>query len=207
MFKGVARRHDRVNQRAERDVRLGKRGKVLAGRIILFNGVGSSGKSTAARALQSIARRPLLHVQMDTFLEMAPPAPDAFLFQTREHPEGPEVEIVSTALGDQLMTAMLHAVAAMAQSGADLILDDVMTEDDKAASLSHYAGLRLTKVGFFAPLDVLEARERARGDRMIGLARWQIDRVHEGMTYDLTVDSAAATPEGIARQICDALDL
>ncbi|MFZ0017309.1 MAG: hypothetical protein WAL10_08230 [Acetobacteraceae bacterium] len=40
-------------------------------------------------------------------------------------------------------------------------------------------------VGLFAPLDVLEARERQRGDRLIGLARWQYHRVHSGIAYDL----------------------
>ncbi|MFZ3005690.1 MAG: hypothetical protein WA047_05905, partial [Phenylobacterium sp.] len=35
-------------------------------------------------------------------------------------------------------------------------------------------------VGLLAPLEVLEAREVARGDRQIGLARWQFDRVHAG---------------------------
>jgi chloramphenicol 3-O phosphotransferase len=49
-------------------------------------------------------------------------------------------------------------------------------------------------VGVFAPLDVLEARERERGDRLIGLARWQYDRVHKGVPYDLEVDTSHATP-------------
>jgi chloramphenicol 3-O phosphotransferase len=44
-----------------------------------------------------------------------------------------------------------------------------------------------------APLNVLEERERQRGDRLIGLARWQYDRVHEGMTYDLEVDTASVS--------------
>ena len=49
-------------------------------------------------------------------------------------------------------------------------------------------------VGVFAPLDVLEARERERGNRLIGLARWQYDRVHKDMKYDLEVDTSRATP-------------
>jgi chloramphenicol 3-O phosphotransferase len=53
----------------------------------------------------------------------------------------------------------------------------------------------------FAPLDVLEAREAARGDRMIGLARWQYDRVHKDMTYDLEVDSSRLTAMECAETI------
>ena len=65
----------------------------------------------------------------------------------------------------------------------------------------------LKMVGVFAPLDVIEAREAARGDRMIGMARWQFDEVHQGMRYDLEVDSSAATPEDCAQQIKAAFGL
>ena len=43
-------------------------------RVVLLNGAGSAGKSSIARALQAIAGRPLLHVQMDAFFDMLPPA-------------------------------------------------------------------------------------------------------------------------------------
>jgi chloramphenicol 3-O phosphotransferase len=46
----------------------------------------------------------------------------------------------------------------------------------------------------FAPLDILEARERQRGDRRIGLARWQYGRVHKNDVYDLEIDASRATP-------------
>jgi chloramphenicol 3-O phosphotransferase len=54
---------------------------------------------------------------------------------------------------------------------------------------------------------VLEARERARGDRLIGLARWQLDRVHVGVAYDLEIDTTAASPLECARMIKAAFDL
>ena len=53
----------------------------------------------------------------------------------------------------------------------------------------------------FAPLDVLEAREIARGDRAIGLARWQFDKVHRGMTYDFEIDTSTLTPDACAAAI------
>ena len=56
-------------------------------------------------------------------------------------------------------------------------------------------------VGVFAPLDVLGARERRRGDRLIGLAHWQYRRVHAGMRYDLEVDTSHATPMECAERI------
>ena len=41
-------------------------------RIVLLNGVGSAGKTSIARALQSIVLQPYLHVQMDAFMAMLP---------------------------------------------------------------------------------------------------------------------------------------
>lgn len=62
-------------------------------------------------------------------------------------------------------------------------------------------GHQVMTVGMFAPLDILEERERQRGDRMIGLARWQFDRVHAGVDYDLQIDTSTATPEESAGRI------
>ena len=62
-------------------------------------------------------------------------------------------------------------------------------------------------VGLFAPLDVLEQRERDRGDREPGLARWQFDRVHRGLTYDLEIDTVQTTPLEAAHRIRSAFEL
>jgi chloramphenicol 3-O phosphotransferase len=62
-------------------------------------------------------------------------------------------------------------------------------------------------VGLFAPLDVLEQRELERGDRDIGLARWQHRRVHAGIRYDLEIDTAVRSPNETARIISQTFDL
>jgi chloramphenicol 3-O phosphotransferase len=62
-------------------------------------------------------------------------------------------------------------------------------------------------VGVFAPLAVLEERERLRKDRILGLARWQFDRVHQGIDYDLAVDTSVESPESCAVRIKLALKL
>lgn len=179
--------------------------------IVLLNGAGSAGKSSIARALQAIVATPFLHVQMDAFLDMLPAAyqdhPDAFAFETGEQDGAPALEIRSGPVGERLMRGMRRAVAALAAAGNDLIVDDVMLGDEMADYEALLAGFRVCKVGVFAPLDVLEAREAARGDRMIGLARWQVDRVHAGRTYDLEVDSAALTPAECARAIAERFGL
>lgn len=56
-------------------------------------------------------------------------------------------------------------------------------------------------VDVFASLEILEARELQRGDRMIGLARWQYDGVHKDMRYDLEIDTSNITPVEGAQMI------
>jgi len=175
-------------------------------RIVLLNGVGSAGKSSIATALQSITADPFLHVQMDAFLDMMPAAyqdhSDAFSYETLLEDGKPLVVIRSGPLGERVMRGMRHAIAAMAAQGNDLIVDEVLTNDGaKAAYAALLAPFELRLVGVFAPLEVLEDRERQRGDRLIGLARWQYDRVHKGMSYDLEVDTTRATPMECARLI------
>ena len=54
--------------------------------VIILNGVGSVGKTSTARALQTIAAKPFLHVSMDAFAEMLPERmlghPDGMIFET-----------------------------------------------------------------------------------------------------------------------------
>jgi chloramphenicol 3-O phosphotransferase len=174
-------------------------------RIVLLNGVGSAGKSSTARALQAMTCEPFLHVQMDAFLDMLPDAlqdhADGFAYET-VHEEGkPLVVIKSGPVGTRALRGMRHAVAAMAGQGNNLIVDDVMRASERAEYADLLSAFAVFWVGVFAPLDVLEARERRRGDRLIGLARWQYDRVHQGMTYDLEIDTSIATPVESARRI------
>jgi chloramphenicol 3-O phosphotransferase len=180
-------------------------------RIVLLNGVGSVGKTAIAKALQAITAEPLLHVEMDAFLIMMPERcwdhPDGLTFETVLQEGKPAIAIRSGPVAERTFRGMRHAIAAMAQQGSSLIVDDVMLEDELAEYRSLLAGFTLHVVGVFAPLDVLEARERARGDRLIGLARWQYDRVHRGKSYDLEIDTTTATPAECAERIKRAFGL
>jgi chloramphenicol 3-O phosphotransferase len=166
-------------------------------RIVLLNGVGSVGKSSIANALQTITTDPFLHVQMDAFLEMLPERyqdhPDGLTFTTVQQDGKPSVVIRTGPVADRAFRGMRHAVAAMAAQGNDLIVDEVLMGRKKAEYVTLLSAFEVFLVGVFAPLDILEARERERGDRMIGLARWQYDRVHQDIEYDLEVDTGVAS--------------
>jgi chloramphenicol 3-O phosphotransferase len=184
---------------------------IAPGRIVLLNGVGSVGKSSIAKALQTMTAEPFLHVAMDAFLDMMPPslfeAPDGMVFTPREVDGKPSVEITVGPAAEHALRGMRAAMAAMAHAGNNLIIDDVLIDDDAAEYTKSLAGLQVHWVGVFAPLDVLEERERKRGDRDIGLARWLIDRVHKGIRYDLEIDTSFADPAKCAAQIKQAFGL
>jgi chloramphenicol 3-O phosphotransferase len=181
-------------------------------RIILLNGPSSVGKGSVAKALQRIAERPMLHVAMDAFLEMLPAAmlgaPEGYVFETTREDGLPVTSITSGPVLEAAMRGMRGAVAALAEAGNDLIVDEVMWDPKALADYRRrLAAFDFRTVGLRAPLEVIERRERQRGDRDLGLARWQYDKVHAGMAYDLELDTAVATPNEIAAAIKSAFGL
>jgi chloramphenicol 3-O phosphotransferase len=180
-------------------------------RVIILNGVGSVGKSSTARALQTLTAEPFLHVAMDAFIDMLPPAllghPDGLLFEPAEEEGMPSTAVRTGPAFERVMSGMRRAIAAMAAQGNNLIVDDVMLGGEEREYRSLLAEFEPRFVGLFAPLDVLERRERDRGDRMPGLARWQYTRVQPSIAYDLEIDTSVATAIQSATLIRDTFDL
>jgi chloramphenicol 3-O phosphotransferase len=173
--------------------------------IVILNGNSSAGKSAIAKALQQITAERFLHVPMDSFLDMMPPSmfegPDGMVFKQLEEDGKPVVEITTGPAAQRVLLGMRHAMATMARHGSNLVIDDVMLDGDAAEYAEAFAGLTVHWVGVFAPLDVLEEREKVRGDRDIGLSRWLAKHVHKGITYDLKIDTTQSNPTECAEQI------
>ena len=167
-------------------------------RIVVLNGVSSAGKSSIARALQGIAADAFLHVQMDTFLWMLPPAYQGncagFAEETHAQREKPTPVANSAMVVQQTLRGMRHAIAALAGQGLSLVVDDVLDETAALEYVRLLAAFKFYMVGVFAPLEVLETREQGRGDRVIGRARSQFDLVHRNIHYDLKIDTSTASP-------------
>ena len=143
-------------------------------KIILLNGVGSVGKTSIAKALQTITRETFLHVSMDAFMDMMPAASfehsDGVTFKTIQEDGKPSVIIHTGPVAARVFRGMRHAVAAMAAQGNNMILDEVLLDEEKREYPALLAPFELHLVGVFAPLEVLEDRERKHADRMIDLA-------------------------------------
>ena len=176
--------------------------------IIVLNGVSSVGKTSVAKAIQNYAQKPFLHVQMDAFLEMLPrrafESPDGLVF---DRINSQTIDVKTGYIVEQALEGMRSAIASMAECGNNMVVDDVFfgNEDIEYRRLLRRHSLQL--VGLFAPLSVVEDRERARGDRDIGLAKGQFERVHKDRNYDLSFDTSRKSPNQIASEICEVFTL
>ena len=182
----------------------------MTGRVIVLNGAGSVGKSSVARRMQAMAAAPLLHAEMDRFLDMLPERlwddPAGLRFETLSA-DPPVTAVHSGPVIGTLMAAFRRSVADLAGAGANLVVDDVFWGDEAADYRRLLEGHDLRFVLLTARLDLLEAREKARGDRALGLARWEAPLVERAARWDLTVDASDATPDDCARRIIDAFGL
>lgn len=186
--------------------------------IVLLNGVGSAGKGSIAKALQNSAASAFLHVEMDAFMAMLPEVyfnhPDGMSYERVLEDGKPSVTIKTGVVAERALAGMRRAVAALAEAGNNLIVDEVLfgnitTEYGNAVEeyRTLLAPFKLHWVGVHASLDVLEERERRRGDRQLGFARAQYGVVHRRMRYDLEIDSSDMSPEDCAAIIRDRFGL
>ncbi len=177
----------------------------MAARTILLNGVSSAGKTTLAKAIQSVASEPILHIALDDFIAMLP---DGTETQHGWFPIEP-VDVFGESLprigtgpkGEKLLSAMRKLVGELSAHGLPVIVDDVCDAVAVADYREQVASDALIVVKVTAPIAEIERRERARGDRLAGTAREQARRLHKNIAYDLEIATHAASPDDCARLI------
>jgi chloramphenicol 3-O phosphotransferase len=179
----------------------------MPGRVVLLHGTSSSGTTTVARAVQRLSDEPWVRLGIDAFwnaiderwMERGPRASEGFLWTE-------DATIVPGPVGQRLAKGMRAALAAFARADNDLLVDDVFIDPAWLDAWRTELGeVELLLVGVVAPVHVLEERETARGNRITGEARSQVDVIHHGIEYDLIVDTSRQSPEECARSILAAL--
>ena len=184
--------------------------------MIVLNGGSSAGKSALAVALQealAMENRPWVIFSWDDFVPRLPDrwtsvpgatgdrAADGCTYRiVRNEPLEALLEVGES--GRRLLGAYHRSVAAVARSGINVIVEEVLitrTEwDDWQEALG---GLDVRWIGVRCDVDTAVRREIERGDRYRGLARGTASVTHLYPTYDLDVDTAAHSPEVLAVQI------
>jgi chloramphenicol 3-O phosphotransferase len=183
---------------------------MTSGVVVILNGTSSSGKSTLAENVQKrfIAERSCWMVIAldDLFLKLPPEwitmrvhvgpfAEDGISFT---HEDGEVVRRIGP-VGQRVIDAYRGWVAAVARSGINVLVDEVLlSEHDCNGWQADLAGLDVLWVGVQLDQATTEERERARGDRMLGLARSQFDIIHRYADYDFTVDTGTLDSEAAA---------
>ncbi len=164
--------------------------------VIVLNGGSSSGKTSIARCLQGILPGLWLTFGADTLVEALPPSDPEFSFTAGgEVVVGPEFR--------RLDMAWSQAIATMVRAGTRIIVDEVFLGGPASQKRWREAleGVPVLWVGVRCDASVATARESSRGDRPPGMAASQATLVHEGVTYDLEVDTSVTDTRKCAQII------
>lgn len=166
--------------------------------VIVLNGGSSSGKSGIARCLQAVLPDPWLTFGVDTLIQAMPVSSRATGIEF-----APDGEVIVGAEFRALEAAWIAGVAAMARGGARIIVDEVFLGGPASQQrwLTALDGLRVLWVGVRCAGAVAAGRELARGDRIVGMAESQAEVVHQGVVYDLEVDTTHTEALECARVI------
>ncbi len=155
----------------------------MAGKIILLNGPSSSGKSTLSRNLQKIWPAPLYYLSYDLMEEHIAP----YIYSHHSYEGFP-------APVEDFLDVMYTTAASIANSGRDVVIDNCLFDTENIIDLcrQHLAGIEQVWVRVKLDQDELDRREKARGNRAIGKARWQAEHItpKNDAAYDVIVDTA-----------------
>ncbi|MEZ0096139.1 chloramphenicol phosphotransferase CPT [Streptacidiphilus sp. EB129] len=168
--------------------------------VIVLNGRSSSGKSGIVRCLQAVLPDPWPALGVDTLVQAMPASMRALDAGIEFAPDG------AVIVGPEfraLEAAWIEGVAAMARAGARVVVDEVFLggADSQQRWRKALGELRVLWVGVRCDGAVAAGREVARGDRVTGMAASQADLVHQGVAYDLEVDTTHTESIDCARAI------
>lgn len=187
---------------------------MVSGTILYLNGTSSAGKSSLASALQDALEQPWLALGIDTLFAALTRRYNGY---GRAHELSPHAEqgvrwlldgegrITELAFGDYgwRMVRGFHAmVAALAKEGNNVIVDDVLFEAPMVAHCAAtLAGHRAYLIRVRCPLEEVQRREQARGDRLPGLGRLLFERAELCGAYDFEVDTGRGSPAECAAKV------
>ena len=167
---------------------------------MIINGGSSSGKTGIVRCLQAVLDEPWLAFGIDSLVDAMPAALQASDAGIDFAPDG--AVVVGSAFRE-LELAWMSGIVQICRSGARVIVDDVFLGG--ASSQQRWrdviGDVETLWVGVHCAPEVVTGREIARGDRVPGMAAKQALIVHDGVKYDVEVDSSHTESIECARSI------
>lgn len=185
--------------------------------IIFLNGASSAGKTSIVKALQDALPDNHLHIGIDKFLGMMPEKSndwvgetikDGFYWQPTQLADGTQAyRITAGAYGKKINNAYHQTTANLASMGLKLIVDDVTNGNEELQCWKNrLKPYKTIYIGVHCDKEVLQAREKARGNRKIGTAIEQHHRVHKDIVYDLNVNTSKMSAKSCALKIISAIN-
>jgi len=181
--------------------------------IIYLNGPSSVGKSTLARKLQNILQAPFLVIGIDQIIFMMPDKLNDWHTESLapgfswQPVKNKKKDLIAHAIhvgpfGKKMVQAFKDIVIALAKSGLNVIVDDVsFGKVEVDAWREALKDFNVLWIGMIAPVEILEQREKDRGDRKIGSAKHQAGYVHFNVQYNMIIDTNEQKIDDIAENI------
>ncbi|WP_406829417.1 AAA family ATPase [Pedococcus sp. KACC 23699] len=165
-------------------------------RVVVLNGGSSSGKSALSAVLVDLLPGTWLRLNVDTLIDALPSSFDEVEGGLVLRPDG---TIETGPEWRRVERAWMGGIAAVAREVA-VVVEDGFLSGPVAQQRWREAleGMQVLWVGVRCDPEVAAARERDRGDRVLGMARAQALSVHEGIDYDLEVDTSGSSPKECA---------
>jgi chloramphenicol 3-O phosphotransferase len=186
---------------------------VATGRVVVLNGTSSSGKTSTANAFQatrSQAGELWVVTGLDDYIGKLP-ARWVEVGEWVGSRAGDGVQLVVDgeragfhigADAQRLLRAYRRSVREIARAGINVIVDEVTIEEHEWLDWCEaLAGLDAIWVAMRCDVEIASQREAARGDRVRGLVRGQVDVVHRYPLYDLELDTTVTPVEEVASQL------
>ncbi len=185
-----------------------------SGTVIILNGPSSVGKSSIIKAFQAKQNTPWLGTGIDhLYVGVIPPnwlddKPEHQTIMTITTSKDKEDKKVVTAVfgpeGFKVVKGMHRAIAAYANVGNNVVVDYIKYGQEWLKDLQEaLSGLKVIWVGVTASLESIENREKKRGTSPEGHARSHYDSVHQGVKYDLMLNTDSLTSEQAADKIIE----
>jgi chloramphenicol 3-O-phosphotransferase len=156
------------------------------GRVAIFNGPPSTGKSSLVNSLQRELTAPWFHLSLDDFRSGYPTS-------FWDDDEG--------VLFDRLLAGYVGALREMALAGNNVLAEAVITPARRLLYESTFGSLQLLLIGVKCRLEKAIQREASRTDRRHGpieLPALYFAAVHEGLSYDLEIETSDENPKDLA---------
>lgn len=169
--------------------------------VIILNGPSSSGKTSIGKYLQDIMEENYVMLGLDNIIYTMPKRTndyeadmrprDGFYWIANVDKDGaPLMHLTPGVYAQKLYRTLIAQVKCFADNGINVIVDHVSLMDDywlwRDALIDHH----LICCSITAEQEILDQREKERGDRVIGGSRAQMMTVHDGYKYDIFIDTS-----------------